>query len=65
MWEYQKFIIEYASTATLNEELNVIGSNGWEIISIAEHKPISFGMQSKCEIFAKRKKDSNKELLNG
>lgn len=64
MWEYKKFIFEYSNTNTLNEELNKIGENGWEIINVVEEKPIAFGMQTKCEIFAKRKKNSNKELLN-
>jgi hypothetical protein len=32
MWEYKKVLIKYRSIIDINEQLNLYGKDGWEII---------------------------------
>lgn len=58
MWEYNKFVFKYENSNKLVENLNEIGDNNWEIISVNEKKPKKYGEDWECEVLVKRLKET-------
>ena len=55
-WEYKYTYITYTSNCDLVDILNDYGNEGWEVVSIIEHKPNCFN------IFCKRQKKYTVQL---
>jgi len=55
MWEYKRVNVEFLKTIEINEYLNKLGSDNWEIIHYNEDKPDKFGSFYKITLILKRK----------
>ena len=56
MWEYKRLTITYKSNLELNEALQTLGDNCWEIIYYEETPTEKFVIKRDVEILAKRPK---------
>jgi len=55
MWEYNRFEIKFRNFFELNEELNRLGHDGWEIIYYFENIETKLNDIHKSNILIKRK----------
>jgi hypothetical protein len=62
MWEYWRKDIRFKSNAELNEELNKVGAEGWEIIYFLEIKSERFRT---ADVLLKRLKKVDNEHNKG
>lgn len=60
-WEYERLEIEFAYGAELNDRLNELGVNGWEIIYYNETRAPKFGDKHKVIVLLKKRRDENKK----
>lgn len=61
MWEYKRVSITYKSHIDLDEELQKLGDNDWEIIYYYEIPNDKYEIRREVDILAKRpKKNENK-----
>jgi hypothetical protein len=58
MWEYSRVKIDYQTESQLITELNILGSNGWEIINYFE-EPCDKWHEHKVIVLLKRLKSKN------
>lgn len=62
MWEYRRLVITYKNNCELDEELQKLGDDGWEIIHFYEVPIEKLERAQKTKILAKRpKKNENKD----
>ena len=61
-WEYKTLDKKVANKDVLTEELNELGSQGWEVVNINETEPAKFGGIWKFSVLLKRQK-STKQIL--
>jgi len=60
-WEYDRKKIESDKIQDILDELNILGTNGWEIIWYEEKKPEKFGGNYECIVLFKKRKHETKE----
>lgn len=60
-WEYDRKKFESANIQDIINELNILGADGWEIISYEETKPKKFGDKIECIVVLKKEKSCNQE----
>ena len=62
-WEYKTLDDKNINTKELlTEELNQLGSEGWEVVNYSETPPARFGGEWKFSVLLKRQK-STKQIL--
>ena len=59
MWEYNRLDLSLHLIKDINEELNKLGEQDWEIVYYREDKPEKFGAPYKIKILLKRRKNGN------
>jgi len=61
MWEYKRTYITYKSNSELEEKLNELGNENWDVIYYFEVPSEKYEVRRDVEILAKRpKKNENK-----
>ena len=61
-WEYKTIESKYNNKNLLTEELNELGSQGWEVVNYNETPPAKFSGDWKFSVLLKRQK-STKQIL--
>ena len=61
-WEYKNIDIKSDKKEFITEQLNELGSQGWEVVNYNETPPIKFGGEWKFNVLLKRQK-STKQIL--
>lgn len=61
-WEYKTIETKHTNKNLLTEELNELGSQGWEVVNYNETPPAKFGGEWKFNALLKRQK-STKQIL--
>ena len=61
-WEYKTLDKKVTNKDILTEELNELGSQGWEVVNINESEPTKSGGMWKFSVLLKRQK-STKQIL--
>ncbi len=56
MWEYWRKEIRYRVMSEVNEELNILGADNWEVIYYQENPAEKYGGYSSAKILLKRQK---------
>ena len=64
-WEYDRKKIESDKIQNVLDELNVLGADGWEIISYEEKKPEKFGGKFECVVLIKKRNHARKKNSSG
>lgn len=59
MWEYKRLEFRFHMFKELDEELNKIGEQDWEITYYHEEKPEKFGCKYKAILLLKRRKNGD------
>ena len=54
MWEYKRIDISYKISIDLDEELNNLGKDGWEIIKYEEIPTERYDKRKRVKILAKK-----------
>lgn len=61
-WQYKTINKKHRNKNLLTEELNELGSQGWEVVHYNETPPDYFGGEWNFSVLLKRQK-SNKQIL--
>ena len=61
-WEYKTIDLKTTEKNLLTEELNKLGSQGWEVVNYNETPPAKFADDWKFNVLLKRQK-STKQIL--
>ena len=61
-WEYKTIDLKLIEKTALTEQLNDLGSKGWEVISYIEKPPEKFGGEWRFSVLLKKQK-STKQIL--
>jgi len=61
-WEYKSIDLKTTDKNILTEQLNELGSEGWEVVHYGETQPPKFGGEWKFNVLLKRQK-STKQIL--
>ncbi|MFW6247331.1 MAG: DUF4177 domain-containing protein [bacterium] len=61
-WEYKNIELKTPEKNLLTEQLNELGSQGWEVVNMNETQPPKFGGDWKFSILLKRQKPT-KQIL--
>jgi hypothetical protein len=63
-FEYKTIDTKYPDKYKIVEELNTLGSEGWEVVNYKEQQPEKFGGEWKYNVLLKRAKPSTgKQIL--